>query len=82
LITPPNFRGGGGSCLPSIVIVALGEPGVPVICWAFAAGKTVALRRMPNDSIAETLFIVPLSLFASQRTNKSLVSHRKNRAKT
>src|SRR5271154_6725208 len=36
LITPPNFDGGGGSCLPSIVVVALGEPGVPVICWAEA----------------------------------------------
>ena len=32
LITPPNFGGGGGSCFPSIVMVALGEPGTPVIC--------------------------------------------------
>ena len=30
LITPPNVSGGGGSCFPSIVVVALGEPGVPV----------------------------------------------------
>jgi hypothetical protein len=29
LITPPNAGGGGGSCLPSIDIVALGVPGVP-----------------------------------------------------
>ena len=29
LITPPNFGSGGGSCFPSIVVVALGEPGVP-----------------------------------------------------
>src|SRR6267142_3632246 len=36
LITPPNFGGSGGSCLPSSVIVALGMPGVPVICWAAA----------------------------------------------
>src|SRR5262245_53687919 len=34
LITPPNFGGGGGNCLPSIVIVALGAPGLPVACWA------------------------------------------------
>jgi hypothetical protein len=33
-ILPPNFCGGGGSWLPSIVVVALGEPGVPVVCWA------------------------------------------------
>jgi hypothetical protein len=32
LITPPNFDGGGGSCFPSIVVVAPGEPGVPVTC--------------------------------------------------
>src|SRR5262249_4286392 len=34
LITPSNAGGGGGNCLPSSVIVALGEPGVPVICCA------------------------------------------------
>ena len=31
LITPPNFGSGGGSCLPLMVVVALGEPGTPVI---------------------------------------------------
>src|SRR5271168_3458131 len=36
LITPPNFGGGGGICFPSIEVVALGEPGVPVTCCAFA----------------------------------------------
>src|SRR6476646_8064095 len=34
LITPPNFGSGGGSCFPLIVVVALGEPGVPLISWA------------------------------------------------
>src|SRR5215470_12389352 len=34
LITPPNVRSGGGSCLPLMVVAASGEPGVPVICWA------------------------------------------------
>jgi arylsulfatase len=32
LITPPNVGAGGGSCLPLMVEVTLGEPGVPVIC--------------------------------------------------
>ena len=32
LITPPNFGSGGGSCLPSMVVVALGEPNSPVTC--------------------------------------------------
>src|SRR6516165_3617359 len=35
-ILPSNFCGGGGSWLPSMVVVALGEPGVPVICCALA----------------------------------------------
>ena len=34
LIVPPNGAGGFGRYLPSIVVVALGEPGVPVICCA------------------------------------------------
>ena len=34
LITPPNFESGGGSCLPSRVVVALDEPNSPVTCCA------------------------------------------------
>ena len=34
LMTPPNFGSGGGSCLPLMVVVASGKPGVPVICCA------------------------------------------------
>src|ERR1700675_3668876 len=34
LITPPNAEGGGGSCLPLTVVVALGEPSTPVTCGA------------------------------------------------
>src|SRR5262249_33220472 len=33
-ILPSNFWGGGGSWLPSIVVVALGEPATPLICCA------------------------------------------------
>src|SRR5271165_783237 len=40
LITPPNFGGGAGSCSPLMVVVALGEPGVPVISWAGAGRAT------------------------------------------
>src|SRR5437773_7983946 len=38
LITPPNFGSGGGSCLPSMVVVAPGEPGTPV-CWTGDLGS-------------------------------------------
>src|SRR5436309_9215914 len=34
LMTPPNFGSGGGSCFPEIVVVAPGEPGVPVFSSA------------------------------------------------
>src|SRR5271155_6232110 len=45
LMTPPNFGGGGVIFFPSIVVVALGEPGVPVTCWA-AAGATAVARSI------------------------------------
>src|SRR5260221_7939010 len=48
-ITPPNFGSGGGSCFPSIVVVAPGEPGVPVICWAIAFGASDMQRRILDD---------------------------------
>src|SRR5215471_7576798 len=53
LITPPNLGSGGGSCFPSIVLVALGEPGVPEICW-LRAGRPSAInnaKNAPSDPI-------------------------------
>jgi hypothetical protein len=45
-ILPSNFCGGGGSWLPGIVVVALGEPAAPVISCASAAEvSAVAARR-------------------------------------
>src|SRR5215813_1871757 len=54
LITPPNFGSGGGSCLPLIVVVALGDPGSPVVCicaltegaTAMTAAASIPLRRI------------------------------------
>src|SRR5436189_6148093 len=43
LITPPNFGSGGGSCFQSIVVVALGEPGVPVVCICARAEDATAI---------------------------------------
>src|SRR6516162_2364262 len=42
LITPPNFGSGDGSWLPGIVVVALGDPGTPVICWADTQPQSMA----------------------------------------
>src|SRR5271165_2351922 len=45
LITPPNAGSGGGSCLPLMVVVALGEPGSPVVCWAEAVNNAVVKKK-------------------------------------
>jgi len=50
LITPPNSGWGAGSCLPLMVVVALGEPILPATYWAIAvvpAPKAVIQLRMP-----------------------------------
>src|SRR3954447_24714270 len=62
LITPPNLGSGGGSCLPSMVVVALGAPGVPVICCACA--NAVAASKVARNIPLEIclLFMVLLLL--------------------
>ena len=53
LITPPNFGGGAGIAFPSIVVVALGEPSVPVtFCAEAGAPASVAANR--DAAIAAT----------------------------
>ena len=59
LITPPNFGSGGGSCLPLIVVVASGEPGTPVVCWADAAMQLMARSPAPKR------MVVQLTLYAA-----------------
>ena len=60
LITPLNFGSGGGSCFPLMVVVALGEPGVPVICWAPAGAE----ESTPTNRNAATPAPTPfMSLF-------------------
>ena len=56
MITPPNFGSGGGSCLPSMVVVALGEPGVPVVCWA-AAGRQVVASSVAAENASVVVFM-------------------------
>ena len=54
LMTPPNFGSGGGSCLPLMVVVASGEPSVPVTCCARAGLE-------PDMSAAKKNIIVVVS---------------------
>src|SRR5438094_10118627 len=42
LITPPNFGSGGGSCFPLMLVVALGDPSVPMTCCAIAAPQAIS----------------------------------------
>src|SRR5262245_51493508 len=65
LMTPPNFGSGGGSCPPSIVVVALGEPSVPVTSMAstLPAGTARATVNATHANTHGYVFIhSPLSL--------------------
>ena len=44
-MTPPNSGSGAGNCLPSIVVVAFGEPGVPVDAVLVGADELVGRIR-------------------------------------
>src|SRR5271155_4358359 len=63
LITPPNFGGGGGSCFPSIVVVASAEPNLPVTCcpYPFAARARNSRVTASNRSTVRS----PLTLVGS-----------------
>src|SRR5260370_24867901 len=51
LMTPPNFGDGFGRYLPSIVVVALGEPGSPVACTPLP-GAAVLLSSAPSRAVS------------------------------
>src|SRR5437762_13258295 len=57
LITPPNGIGGGGICLPSIVTVALGAPGVPVVCICVLAEGVITMTAAANITRKRTCFV-------------------------
>src|SRR5215470_17852536 len=49
-ILPPNFCGGGGSCSPLIDIVAAGEPGGGLPCWADTVVAAVIPSTVTNPT--------------------------------
>src|SRR5439155_24841153 len=73
LITPPNGIGGGGICFPSMVTVASGEPGVPLICWVQAEGATAmtAAASIPPRKICFADFIMLIWFVVAQLTHLS-----------
>src|SRR5271166_3116689 len=50
LITPPKPGGGDGTYFPSMVVVALMEHGVPVVCWALTVHVTGTNSRKKMTS--------------------------------
>src|SRR4029077_8823189 len=74
LITPPNLGSGGGSCFPSIVVVALGDRGVPVVgICARAKGATAitAAASIPPRRICFADFIGISLIVAAHPTHLS-----------
>src|SRR3954468_20190206 len=63
-ITPPNFGSGGGSCLPSSVIVAPGEPRTLFTCWATLGDEfePIAIHDTTSATIRPTTCMQRLSL--------------------
>jgi hypothetical protein len=45
LISPPKTAGGGGICLPSMVVVAPGAPNSPVTTCALVGPESVVILR-------------------------------------
>jgi hypothetical protein len=58
LIVPPNGSGGGGSCFPSSVMVALGEPDSPLICCAEAGAVTSAKPQTRTKTRPQTADLI------------------------
>src|SRR5215472_14529707 len=50
-ILPSNFCGGGGNWFPSIVVVALGDPGVPVICCGNAGSVVNSAASVTIEAV-------------------------------
>src|SRR5690349_12930260 len=48
-MTPPNCGGTGGNCFPVIVVVAPGDPGVPVVPCARTNDADVLTKSDDND---------------------------------
>src|SRR5262245_40309519 len=68
-MTPPNFCGGAGIWSPWIVVVALGAPGVPVICCAStgpAPNSAVQVNAHPTTSFRTPFIAAPLSASTNQ----------------
>ncbi len=67
LMTPPNFGSGGGSCLPSIAIVAPGEPGTPAVPCARTETVDQTIRLEAVTMVGSFFMAIPPVGLAAQR---------------
>jgi hypothetical protein len=56
-IQEPNCPGGAASCSPLMVVVALGEPGVPVVWIRVQAGDATAIKAAANIPLRRKCFV-------------------------
>src|SRR5678815_3333434 len=63
LIMPPNFGSGVGNCLPLMVVVALGDPGVPVVSIFSPRAQGAASRAVASTAAGASGITDDLSLF-------------------
>src|SRR5262245_52761960 len=63
LIVPAKGGAGAGRYFPSIVVVALGEPGVPVVCWASAEPTQRAKTDADNSNVTAMLGWMDVQVF-------------------
>ncbi len=69
LITPPYFGSGGGSCFPSMVVVAPGDPGSPLVWICVHADGADAIETATRNAhlmMLAFLFMVGIDI-PSQR---------------
>ena len=70
LIVPPNFGGGDGICLPSIVVVAPGDPAGASL-WACAGEEHHAGNRMVTSTPAMSFELILFITVSSQVIEQS-----------
>lgn len=63
VMEPPKLGSGAGNCLPSIVVVAPGEPSTPVTCCAYTvpAAKATVAAAVANEIHLEKFIIAPIA---------------------
>jgi hypothetical protein len=73
LITPPNSGAGAGNCLPGMVVLALGEPRVPVTCMGVVpcCAAAVPIAKTVIATAAASCLLLFICLFSWPKFDRS-----------